>query len=258
MRGRHTVRYAIVASFSCVLFWGAEGGRARAAPPTEEILDVRLAILRVPQSGWNERKTAWSRLAWEVRRRTSIAIDLSTASVDPETDALFDHPFLIWQGTRAFPALTRRAIANLRRHLLQGGTILVDVNAGGEGGGFHRAVLRELGRILPREAPRRVSPEHVLYKSFYLLDRQGGRVLDRSYMTGLFVGDRLAVVLSTNDLAGAMERDSFGQWRFEVEVGGEATREVTFRMGINLLMYALCLDYKEDQVHIPFILKRRR
>jgi hypothetical protein len=23
-------------------------------------------------------------------------------------------------------------------------------------------------------------------------------------------------------------------------------------------MYALCLDYKEDQVHIPFIMKRRR
>ncbi len=28
--------------------------------------------------------------------------------------------------------------------------------------------------------------------------------------------------------------------------------------GVNLVMYALCLDYKEDQVHIPFILQRRR
>jgi hypothetical protein len=27
---------------------------------------------------------------------------------------------------------------------------------------------------------------------------------------------------------------------------------------VNLAMYALCLDYKEDQVHIPFIMKRRR
>ena len=31
----------------------------------------------------------------------------------------------------------------------------------------------------------------------------------------------------------------------------------TDRLGINLVMYALCLDYKTDQVHVPFILKRR-
>ena len=30
------------------------------------------------------------------------------------------------------------------------------------------------------------------------------------------------------------------------------------RLGVNIAMYALCLDYKEDQVHIPFIMKRRR
>ena len=40
--------------------------------------------------------------------------------------------------------------------------------------------------------------------------------------------------------------------------GGERQREMAFRLGINLMMYAMCLDYKEDQVHIPFILKKRR
>ena len=34
--------------------------------------------------------------------------------------------------------------------------------------------------------------------------------------------------------------------------------ETAVRWGINAVMYALCLDYKSDQVHIPFILKRRR
>jgi hypothetical protein len=29
-------------------------------------------------------------------------------------------------------------------------------------------------------------------------------------------------------------------------------------MGVNLVMYALCLDYKTDQVHVPFIMRRRR
>ena len=40
--------------------------------------------------------------------------------------------------------------------------------------------------------------------------------------------------------------------------GGEAQREMAFRLGINLAMYALCLDYKTDQVHVPFILRRRQ
>ena len=61
-----------------------------------------------------------------------------------------------------------------------------------------------------------------------------------------------------NDLAGAISRDEFGQWVYDIGVAAERTREITFRMGINLVMYALCLNYKEDQVHIPFILQRRK
>jgi hypothetical protein len=74
----------------------------------------------------------------------------------------------------------------------------------------------------------------------------------------MFVEDRLAVILSANDLAGAMSRDEFGQWDYDVGVGGDVTREMTFRLGVNIVMYALCLDYKDDQVHLPYILKRRR
>jgi hypothetical protein len=33
---------------------------------------------------------------------------------------------------------------------------------------------------------------------------------------------------------------------------------MTVRLGLNWVMYVLCLDYKEDQVHLPFILQRRR
>jgi hypothetical protein len=33
---------------------------------------------------------------------------------------------------------------------------------------------------------------------------------------------------------------------------------MSLRLGLNIVMYALCLDYKEDQVHVPFILKRRK
>jgi hypothetical protein len=55
-----------------------------------------------------------------------------------------------------------------------------------------------------------------------------------------------------------MARDEYGEWDYDVGIGGDAVREVSFRLGVNLVMYSLCLDYKEDQVHIPFILERRR
>ena len=40
--------------------------------------------------------------------------------------------------------------------------------------------------------------------------------------------------------------------------GGDTQREEAFRLGVNLVMYALCLDYKTEQAHIDYILRTRR
>lgn len=242
---------------AAVVVLAADPSFASSAPPGERP-DFTFALIRYAGGNWNPRPTGLSRLAWEIRKRTSIAIDLEVAAADPAQAAIFDFPLLVWQGDAAFPALPEQAIQNLRQHLRMGGTLLVDVSDGLENGGFHRSVTRELKQVLPAADIVRVPTDHVLYKSFYLLERHGGRVPTRSFLEGVFVEDRLAVVISLNDLAGAMARDEFGEWVYDVRAGGEATREMTFRLGLNLVMYALCLDYKEDQVHIPFILKRRR
>ena len=219
--------------------------------------DFQFALLRY-NGDWNPRPHGLPRLAWEIRRRTSIAIELASAQVDAEDDALFNYPLLVWQGTRGFGALSDTAINNLRHHLTSGGTLFIDISDGGENGPFEQSVRRELERVFTDRTLERISPEHVLYKSFYLVDRHGGRQSVRPYLEGIFIEGRLAVVLSSNDLAGAMSRDEYGEWDYDVGVGGDAVREMSFRLGINLVMYALCLDYKEDQVHIPFILERRR
>ena len=38
--------------------------------------------------------------------------------------------------------------------------------------------------------------------------------------------------------------------------GGGRQREMAFRVGVNVVMYALTGNYKADQVHVPFILER--
>lgn len=223
-----------------------------------ERLDFQFALLEYGGGNWNPRPNGLPRLAWEVRKRTSIATALETVAVRAGSNGLFNHPFLVWQGDRAFPPLNEDEVSALRLYVRGGGTLLVDISDGVPGGPFDTSVRRELAKIFPDVTFGRVPLNHTIYKSFYLLDRHGGRVSARPYLEGLNVEDRLAVVIAFNDLAGAMARDEFGEWEYDVGPGGDTTREMSFRLGVNLVMYALCLDYKEDQVHIPFILKRRR
>jgi len=115
-----------------------------------------------------------------------------------------------------------------------------------------------VSRVVPGAQLARIPREHVLYKSFYLLDGPTGRVASMPDLEALEMGGRIAVLYSGNDLIGAFARDSLGSWEFEVTPGGERQREQSIRLGVNIAMYAMCLDYKEDQVHIPFIMKRRR
>ncbi len=58
-------------------------------------------------------------------------------------------------------------------------------------------------------------------------------------------------------MGGAWSEDEFGKWEFGVIPGGEAQRERAFRLGINMILYALTGNYKKDQVHTPFIKRRQ-
>jgi len=65
-------------------------------------------------------------------------------------------------------------------------------------------------------------------------------------------------VFCANDLGGAWDGDPLGGYTYPCTPGGEHQRELSFRLGVNLALYALTGNYKKDQVHIPFILKRRQ
>lgn len=195
---------------------------------------------------------------WEVTQRTSIEVHLDAMPVQPTDKALFKYPLLYWAGSGAVPPLSEDAVRRLRRHLTYGGMLLIDSADAEPGGSFDTSVRRALSRILPRSTLGRIDPQHVIYKSFFLVTTQSGRTLRLPYLEGAMIEDRYAVVYAQNDLGGAWARDAFGRWEYEVTPGGNRQREMTFRLGINLIMYALCLDYKDDLVHAPFILKRRR
>jgi hypothetical protein len=196
------------------------------------------------------------RLAWEVRKRSSVEPILEPGRARFDGPGLFRSPFLYWRGSEEFPPLSDEAVEALRKYVHRGGFILIDdATAGGDG--FDRAVRRELLRAFPAHPLRPISSDHTVYRSFYLLSRPVGRVEGPAFLEGMQYADRIAVVYSRHDLGGAFQRDKLGAWSHAVVPGGAAQRELAIRLGVNLVLYALCTDYKDDQVHAPFIMRRR-
>ncbi len=211
----------------------------------------------VYEGAWDRRKNASSRLAWELMKRTSVEAKLEHGAVRLSDPDLFRTPFLYMTGDRDFPPWSEPDRARLARFLVYGGFLFIDGNLEG-GDGFDRSVRREMDSLFPGERLETLDADHTLFKSFYLLDGRWGRVQRKSYVEGIVRDDRTPVVYSQNDVGGAWMRDGFGNWLLPAVPGGESQRGMAFRFGINLVMYSLCTNYKSDQVHIPFILKRRR
>jgi hypothetical protein len=97
-----------------------------------------------------------------------------------------------------------------------------------------------------------------VFQTFYLLRDVPGRKIVRPFLYGVDLEDLTPAIYCPNDLGGAWDGDRLGGYTHPCTPGGERQREMTYRMGVNLVMYALTGNYKKDQVHIPFILKRRR
>jgi hypothetical protein len=218
------------------------------------LFDVRQVTYQ--EGGDLPRESAARRLSWEVRKRTSIETRLRPSRARLDDPSIFETPFLYWAGDRAFEPLSTAEIRGLRRFVEFGGFVLID-DASPEGSAFDASIRRDLARAFPDSAPTPLSSTHTIFRSFYLLDRPMGRVRGPAELRSISHGGREAVVYSRHDLGGAWARDNLGTWQHAVTPGGEHQRELAMRLGVNLVMYALCLDYKDDQVHAPFIMRRR-
>ncbi|MFY0580447.1 DUF4159 domain-containing protein [Cystobacter fuscus] len=207
---------------------------------------------------WDARLSGLRRISWEVQRRTSVEVLPDARPFALSSPEIFEYPFLYLGGDGSFPPFSTAEVENLRRYLTFGGFLLADANDGSDGDGFDASFRREIARVLPRSPLTAVPSTHVVFKSFFLLDSAPGRVLNKPQLEAAMVGKRAAVMYSQNDLAGAWSRGELGDYEFDVTPGGEPQRELAVRLGINLCMYALCLDYKDDAVHLPLILNKRR
>jgi len=215
---------------------------------------VNIGQLVYPQGNWCPRPNALRRLAWEVHKRTVVDTALEPTEVKPVPGMLARNPLVYLSGDRPFPDWSDFQISALSRFIKLGGTMLVDpaYTPDGDATGFQGSVNGLIKKIIPRTKQSDIPSEHVIYRAFYQIARPVGRVVGPPKLTGYNIGNRFAVIRTKHDLGGAWARDNLGNWEFDVHPGGERQRENAFRLGINLVLYTLCLDYKDEKPHRRF------
>lgn len=200
------------------------------------------------------RKSAARRWAWELVRRTSAPAQLAPTTVRADESKLYFEPFAVWSGSSEVPALTAAELRGMRTFISLGGVLLVD-DADPEHSAFSTSVKRELKKVVFDAPIVRLEPTHVVFKSYYMLDRPVGRVLGAPYVEAIVRGNLAQVILLRHDLLGALARDEHDTWA--LPVASAEQREYAIRLAVNLAMYVLCSDYKDDQVHAPWLMRRR-
>jgi hypothetical protein len=204
------------------------------------------------------RSSAPGRWSAEVEKRTSAPARRTPRAVKASDATLLDGPFAYWSGGSGLSALSSAEISGLRTFLALGGLLVVD-DAEPQDGSFGRDARREIGRVLPDAAPVQVPADHVLYRTFYLLKpaRPYGRVAGTPTADAILHAGGLRVLFLAHDLGGALARNALGTWEMSVEPDGDVQRERAIRFAVNIALYALTTNYKDDAVHAPFLLKRR-
>ena len=223
---------------------------------SDAIKRFTFAQLRYAGGDWDPHPTAAAVFIRELERMTSVEAESERRDVAIGDPALFAYPFLCIAGHRDFTPFTQPEVERLRTWLEAGGTLFADDAAGTPGYGFDASFRRELARVLPSGRLERLPAEHTVFKSFFLVRTVGGTRIVSPFLEGIAIQGRTAVIYSPNDLLGAFARDALGRWADPCAPGGDRQRRLAFHLGVNIVLYALCGDYKQDRIHMPFLRQR--
>ena len=259
--------------------WSIDAPRADAQPAQERpgppplseqealkgALDVRLAYILTGDKEVDDiSKAGLEGLSEILRNRTSVE-PADPMGLDLERDEPRLYPLIYWPITPTQPSLSPRAAAALDRYLRTGGIIFIDTRDQQMTFDRPSSGNPDLKRLLSGvETPPLIAmpADHVLTKSFYLLSDVPGRWLGGKLWieagSGRVNDGVTTVIIGSNDYAGAWAVDQRGRGLMPVTPGGETQREMSFRVGVNIVMHAMTGNYKDDQVHIQDIMQRLR
>ena len=215
-------------------------------------------------------------LSYTLWQRTSVE-PADPIGIDLEASELAFFPVIYWPVTVDQQPPSDEAYTRINAYLRAGGMIVFDTRDA-DLGGFGSASpagrrLQEIARPLDIPPLEPIPSDHVLTRTFYLLQDFPGRHAGRDVWVEAAPPDAAAVegmpfrnlndgvtpvVIGGNDWAAAWAIDAAGRPLLPVGTGftGERQREIALRFGVNLVMHVLSGNYKSDQVHVPDLLER--
>jgi hypothetical protein len=241
-------------------------------------IDTRLAyILTGDADVDNISKAGLAGLTLFLAQRTALEAG-DPVGLDPARDELSFFPLIYWPIVPNAVRPTPAALTRIDTYMKQGGTVLFDTRdalmappgPGGESRSPGMLALRDILAVLDIPELEPVPRDHVLTKAFFLLKDFPGRFSSGQLWVEAIApsnddeperpargGDGVsAIMITSNDLAGAWAQRNDGQPMLPMVPGEPRQREFAFRAGVNIVMYTLTGNYKADQVHIPALLER--
>ena len=242
---RTGARFFLAAIMLCI----ACAGPAHATDPNaaKYAANFYLAYIRTGDAVLDaESEQGLNALAGTLRQRTSVEAS-GVAAVDPARDELSFFPLLYWPVANNPTPLPPETLRRVQDYLDHGGTILFDTHDQGQATGGRKLQTLTEGLNIPPLMP--VPQDHVLTKSFYLL-----RNFPVRYDEGtLWVEETSSA--GRDGVSSVVVADH--GWAAAWSDGGDVG-EMDRRFGVNLVLYALTGNYKNDQVHLKQIIERLR
>ncbi|SCX99868.1 DUF4159 domain-containing protein [Microvirga guangxiensis] len=252
-----------------------ELGSRRIDENANPALVTRLAYVITGDAGVDEASRAGLAGLTQILSQRTALTPGDPIGIDPSRDEVAFYPLIYWPIVATRPIPPESAIRKLDAFMKGGGTVIFDTRdafnnrpdgAVSAEGQYLRRMLATLD--IPELEP--VPNDHVLTKTFYILDAFPGR-----YATGQTwvqalppqtegeenrparSGDSVSpIIITSNDLAAAWAVGPRGEYLFPVVGSDPRQRELAYRSGINIVMYSLTGNYKADQVHVPALLER--
>jgi len=242
----------------------------------ENTLKTRIAYVKTGDSSIDTiSRKGLTGLTNFISSRTSLEPG-QPVEVDISVDELAFYPLLYWPISTSAPLPDAITMARIDAFMKRGGSVLFDTRDQISGGfGSSRLTpetqrLREILASLDIPPLEPVPDNHVLTRSFYLLNVFPGRYLDGRLWVETSqredeedatrptrAGDGVSSILITaNDMAAAWAVEPNGAPSLPIVPPNPTQRIYAYRTGVNIVMYTLTGNYKSDQVHIPALLER--